>query len=110
MLYPILQARMRLGAMRAVVVAQQVVEQPGISLRFGLRFMEVIQGLVGLFPRAEGPLHFALRAGRGAAAIVAAGHMGLHLDPQVDTHGLTPVALAKEVCICLEGCMPSNSL
>jgi hypothetical protein len=28
----------------------------------------------------------------------------------VDTHGLTPVALAKEVCIYLEGCMPSNSL
>ena len=28
----------------------------------------------------------------------------------VDTHGLTPVALAKEVCISLEGCMPSNSL
>src|SRR5262249_30870090 len=26
----------------------------------------------------------------------------------VDTHGLTPVALAKEVCIYLEGCMPSN--
>jgi hypothetical protein len=30
--------------------------------------------------------------------------------PDVDTHGLTPVALAKEVCIYLEGCMPSNSL
>jgi hypothetical protein len=30
--------------------------------------------------------------------------------PLVDTHGLTPVALAKEVCIYLEGCMPSNSL
>ena len=28
----------------------------------------------------------------------------------VDTHGLTPVALVKEVCIDLEGCMPSNSL
>ena len=28
----------------------------------------------------------------------------------VDTHGLTPVALVKEVCIYLEGCMPSNSL
>ena len=28
----------------------------------------------------------------------------------VDTHGLTPVALAKEVYIYLEGCMPSNSL
>src|SRR5262245_31930468 len=28
----------------------------------------------------------------------------------VETHGLTPVALAKEVCIYLEGCMPSNSL
>ena len=28
----------------------------------------------------------------------------------VDTHGLTPVALAKEACIYLEGCMPSNSL
>jgi hypothetical protein len=30
--------------------------------------------------------------------------------PLVDTHGLTPVALAEEVCIYLEGCMPSNSL
>ena len=29
---------------------------------------------------------------------------------KVDTHGLTPVALAKEVYIYLEGCMPSNSL
>src|SRR5262245_42574458 len=29
---------------------------------------------------------------------------------RVDTHGLTPVALAKEVCSYLEGCMPSNSL
>jgi hypothetical protein len=29
---------------------------------------------------------------------------------KVDTHGLTPVALAKEVFIYLEGCMPSNSL
>jgi len=28
----------------------------------------------------------------------------------VDTHGLTPVALAKEVFIYIEGCMPSNSL
>jgi hypothetical protein len=28
----------------------------------------------------------------------------------VDTHGLTPVALAKEVCIYIEDCMPSNSL
>jgi hypothetical protein len=28
----------------------------------------------------------------------------------VDTHGLTPVALAKKVCIYLEGCMPSNSV
>jgi len=33
-----------------------------------------------------------------------------HLTVKVDTHGLTPVALAKEVCIYLEGCMPSNSL
>ena len=33
-----------------------------------------------------------------------------HPDIEVDTHGLTPVALAKEVCIYLEGCMPSNSL
>src|SRR5262249_40270040 len=32
------------------------------------------------------------------------------LAHEVDTHGLTPVALAKEVCIYLEGCMPSNSL
>ena len=32
------------------------------------------------------------------------------LAERVDTHGLTPVALAKEVCIYLEGCMPSNSL
>jgi hypothetical protein len=30
--------------------------------------------------------------------------------PIVDTHGLTPVALAKEVFIYIEGCMPSNSL
>jgi hypothetical protein len=30
--------------------------------------------------------------------------------PLVDTHGLTPVALAKEVFIYFEGCMPSNSL
>src|SRR5215468_880826 len=29
---------------------------------------------------------------------------------RVDTHGLTPVALAKEVFMYLEGCMPSNSL
>jgi hypothetical protein len=29
---------------------------------------------------------------------------------EVDTHGLTPVALAKEVFIYIEGCMPSNSL
>src|SRR2546426_4685716 len=28
----------------------------------------------------------------------------------VDTHGLTPVALAKEVVIYIEDCMPSNSL
>ena len=28
----------------------------------------------------------------------------------VDTHGLTPVALAKEVFIYIEDCMPSNSL
>jgi hypothetical protein len=28
----------------------------------------------------------------------------------VDTHGLTPVALAEEVYIYIEGCMPSNSL
>ena len=34
----------------------------------------------------------------------------LRPDLEVDTHGLTPVALAKEVCISLEGCMPSNSL
>ena len=33
-----------------------------------------------------------------------------HQRISVDTHGLTPVALAKEVCIYLEGCMPSNSL
>src|SRR5262245_40179025 len=32
------------------------------------------------------------------------------LGAEVDTHGLTPVALAKEVCIYLEGYMPSNSL
>jgi len=32
-------------------------------------------------------------------------------DPEkVDTHGLTPVALAKEVFIYIEDCMPSNSL
>jgi hypothetical protein len=29
---------------------------------------------------------------------------------EVDTHGRKPVALAEEVCIYLEGCMPSNSL
>ena len=29
---------------------------------------------------------------------------------RVDTHGLTPVALAKEVFIYIEDCMPSNSL
>jgi len=38
------------------------------------------------------------------------GDMPLGVRRHVDTHGLTPVALAKEVCIYLEGCMPSNSL
>ena len=37
--------------------------------------------------------------------------LGLDALPvTVDTHGLTPVALAKEVFIYIEGCMPSNSL
>src|SRR2546422_995034 len=83
---PVLHPRMRRRAMRAVVVAQQVVEEPGIGLGFGLRFMEVIQRLVRLFHRAEWPLHFAFRAGRGAAAIVATGQMCLHLDAQIVHH------------------------
>ena len=43
-------------------------------------------------------------------------HLLLSIPPKfsvantVDTHGLTPVALAKEILICIEGCMPSNSL
>ena len=39
-------------------------------------------------------------------------HTGLAVAKQlkVDTHGLTPVALAKEVFIYIEDCMPSNSL
>src|SRR5919108_2830143 len=41
---------------------------------------------------------------------VAAQKFDLETRFVVDTHGLTPVALAKEVCIYLEGCMPSNSL
>ena len=53
--------------------------------------MEVIQRLVRLFHRAEGPLHFAFRAGRGAAAIVATGQMRLHLDAQIGHHLLKHV-------------------
>ena len=38
------------------------------------------------------------------------GLVRVHDSSNVDTHGLTPVALAKEILICIEGCMPSNSL
>jgi hypothetical protein len=40
---------------------------------------------------------------------VAAASVPPYAD-SVDTHGLTPVALAKEGFIYIEGCMPSNSL
>src|SRR5262245_26920778 len=73
MLHPIFHAGMRLRAVRTVVIAQEVVEEPGIRLGFGLRDMEVIQGLMSLFDGAKGPLHFAFGTGRGAAAVVATG-------------------------------------
>lgn len=74
---------MGLHAMRAVVIAEQVIHEPGIGFGLGLGLMKVIQGFVGLFHGAERALHFALRAGRGAPAIVAARQMRAHLDVQI---------------------------
>jgi NAD(P)-dependent dehydrogenase (short-subunit alcohol dehydrogenase family) len=52
-------------------------------------------------------------SGIGRATVLAFAREGAKLiiaDMNVDTHGLTPVALAEEVFMSIEGCMPSNSL
>jgi hypothetical protein len=62
----------------------------------------------------QGAGHFGRATGAGAIHQALDSLAGEAMDPfaqrGVDTHGLTPVAPAKEVCIYLEGCMPSNSL
>ena len=88
--------------MGPIVVAQEIVEQPGIGLGLGLRFMEVIQGFVGLFHRAKWPLHFAFGPGRGAAAIVVAGQMRLHLDVQIVHHLFEHVTARHRTVIGIE--------
>ena len=65
-------------------------------------FMEVIQGLVGLFHRAKGPLHLAFGTGRGPAAIVAAGQMRLDLDVQIVHDPLKHVTLRHRTIIGIE--------
>ena len=58
---------------------------------------------MGLWHRAEGPLHFALRAGRGAAAIVPAGPRPLPRDPQSVQPLVKPVTTRHGTVIGLEG-------
>src|SRR2546425_3096893 len=88
--------------MWTVVIAQEVVEQPGIGLDFGLGLMEVIQGLMRFFYRSEGPLDFTFGAGRGAAAIMAAGQMRLYLNTQIAHDLLKHVTLRHWPVIGIE--------
>src|SRR5215468_3712251 len=60
---------------------------------------------MAMFDLRAHPLH----AARGFV-LVPPDERGCRKTCGVDTHGLTPVALAKEVFMYLEGCMPSNSL
>jgi cation transport ATPase len=55
-------------------------------------------------------LTFPVLAWSGSQFFMGAWNNFRNHNANVETHGLTPVALAEEVCIYIEGCMPSNSL
>ena len=61
---PVVDARMRFGSMVATVVGGDVACQPTVRLRFGLGFVEMVEGLVRVLDRAEWPLNLALGARR----------------------------------------------
>ena len=84
-----------------------------------MRLEKVLHGLARMI--ASAILHHHDVTSRVGQHVEQKGRIALGVKPplmpfvekpsgEVDTHGLTPVALAKEVCIDLEGCMPSNSL
>ena len=83
LLQPVLHARMRLCAVRHIVIAEQEIAEPGIGLVLGLRFVEVIQGFLHFFHGPKRAFHFPFGPGRGAAAIVPTGEMRPHLDVQI---------------------------
>src|SRR3546814_19907897 len=62
---PVLDPRVWLGTMVAVVVGDQRTPHPQIGFRPVLGYVEVVQRLVHRLQRAERPLDLALGAGRG---------------------------------------------
>src|SRR3546814_4477855 len=73
---PVLDPRVWLGTMVAVVVGDQRTPHPQIGFRLVLGFVEVVQRLVHLLHRAERPLDLALGAGRGVPVVGLRRQMG----------------------------------
>jgi hypothetical protein len=81
MLEPVLQARMRFGAMLHAVILQQKLHQPRVGLGFRLRFMKVVEGLVHFFDGAKGAFDSPFGPCRHALAVCARRQMGAQLNP-----------------------------
>jgi len=62
MCQPVVDARMRLGAMVATVIGGDEARKPAVRLRFGLGFMEMVERLVRILHGAEWPFDLALGA------------------------------------------------
>src|ERR671932_1405269 len=68
------------------VVAPQEVQEPRVGFGLVLWFMEMVERLVHLLHRAEGPLHLALRARRHAPAVLPLWQVGAYVHLQIAHH------------------------
>ncbi len=80
-------------------VAHQVAHQPFVGLLLGLRFVEVVQRLVGFLHRAERPFNFSLGARRDPLAVLAGRDVRHPLDAQRLHHILENPALGDRAVV-----------
>ena len=80
---PVVDARMRLGLMVAMVVGGDEACQPTVRLCFGLGFVEMVECLVRVLDRAEWPLDLAFGARRRPPPIGSGGHVRMTSTPRL---------------------------
>src|SRR5437867_4441409 len=95
------------GSLPPMRLARTVIDPTGLDQH---RFFPLPLGLTSRLLCVATGLHFQLATYHMVCQLFDRMENAAWVGHAVDTHGLTPVALAKEGFIFIEDCMPSNSL